>query len=305
MLTEAILDQRLRDVSQVTLGDMLDRLPRLRRLSVPLHTSIEARRRALAAELASVRYCQALAESMAEGFGRYLGLEHQYVQLDADTEQRLLALYRGLAARFGQALAQPDWTLEVERLLSEHHESLRAEVRRALVACGAWQGEGEPLVRPVCAQYPADLQLQLLGLDVATLAEPVLDLGCGEDGLLVHYLRRLGVEAWGLDRHADADPYLVRGDWFSPLVSSRSWGTIIAHQSFSLHFLHAHLRSEALAVRYARAYMTYLSALRPGGQFVYAPGLPFIEGVLPAARFAVTTRPLPLQGWTATTVRHL
>jgi hypothetical protein len=39
--------------------------------------------------------------------------------------------------------------------------------------------------------------------------------------------------------------------------------------------------------------MQLLDALVPGGSFVYAPGLPFVERFLPAERFGVVRRALP------------
>ena len=73
---------------------------------------------------------------------------------------------------------------------------------------------------------------------------------------------------------------------------------MLSHHAFSLHFLHHHRAQGPEAYAYAQAYMAILRSLRVGGRFVYVPGLPFIEALLPAAQYRCTRAPLPagLQG---------
>ena len=62
--------------------------------------------------------------------------------------------------------------------------------------------------------------------------------------------------------------------------------------ALSIHFLHHHLRPDGHPDRYAQKYMDVLQALRPSGRFIYAPGLPFIESLLPRNRYLVEKRPV-------------
>jgi SAM-dependent methyltransferase len=149
-----------------------------------------------------------------------------------------------------------------------------------------------PVPELICAEYSPALQLRVLGLDVARIAEPILDLGCGAGAALVRELRRLGKEAYGVDRAVDDGPFLFGGDWLDFPLGRLRWGTVISHMGFSSHFLHHHLRPGPAAASYARRYMDVLASLRPGGLFVYAPGLPFLEPLLPPERYAVTRRPV-------------
>jgi len=144
----------------------------------------------------------------------------------------------------------------------------------------------------ICAEYSPALQLRVLGLDAARLAEPVLDLGCGSRVALVRELRGLGKEAHGLDCAVSGDPLVLYGDWLDVELGQRRWGTVISHMGFSTQFLRHHLRRGPGAERYARRYMDVLASLRPGGLFVYAPGLPFFEPLLPPERYAVVRRPV-------------
>lgn len=145
----------------------------------------------------------------------------------------------------------------------------------------------------ICREYGSELQLELMGLEENTLFEPIVDLGCGPQAVLVRELRAREMDAVGVDRYIDVPAtFAMQGDWMTfPLGESR-WGTIISHQAFSLHFVHHHLASEEAAATYAKRYMQILRALRPGGRFVYTPGLPFFERLLPPA-FSIKRVPLP------------
>jgi hypothetical protein len=85
---------------------------------------------------------------------------------------------------------------------------------------------------------------------------------------------------------------VIKGDWLNFEFGVNRFGTIVSHQAFSLHFLRHHLTPGDLARRYAVAYRAILGSLRKNGRFVYAPGLPFIERLLPAP-FAVARTELP------------
>jgi hypothetical protein len=71
----------------------------------------------------------------------------------------------------------------------------------------------------------------------------------------------------------------------------RRWGSILAHMSFTNHFVLQDRWSDEQAERYALVYMKILRALAPGGAFHYAPGVPFIEQHLPA-NLQVTRQPV-------------
>jgi SAM-dependent methyltransferase len=133
----------------------------------------------------------------------------------------------------------------------------------------------------------------VLGINPDSVTAPLLDLGCGEEAQLVHHLRRVGVAAFGLDAFApEGVPFLVRGDWLTAPLERRRWGTVVSHMAFSLHFFHHHLADHPVRAMYARRYMDILAALAPGGRFVYSPGLPFLEGLLPREQYRIRRRPV-------------
>jgi hypothetical protein len=143
------------------------------------------------------------------------------------------------------------------------------------------------LQEPTCATYSAEFQLSMLGLQPEMMTTPVLDLGCGADARLVTALNARGMTAFGVDRMAQDSDRVRRADWFDAPLTPNTWGTIIAHMSFSTHFLHHHLRADGHPEQYARGYMAILRALKAGGCFAYTPGLPFIETLLPRDQYRV------------------
>ncbi len=146
--------------------------------------------------------------------------------------------------------------------------------------------------RPVSEEYSAEVQLQVLHLTPAEISEPILDIGCGKEANLVHWLRSQRMNAVGVDRFGDPSRGCIVMDWFEFPFVPDYFGTIIAHLSYSLHFLRHHLAPDGQAERFAKQYMSILRSLRVGGRMVYAPGLPFIERLLPPSRYAVTRYPI-------------
>jgi len=142
------------------------------------------------------------------------------------------------------------------------------------------------------AEYSAEFQIELLGLDVKSLPEPILDIGCGSKASLVRELRRRGKTAFGLDRDVKADDFLISADLFDYPLKMNSWGTVISHQSLSNYFLESHLKSGLEAAKCAMKYMEVLRSLKRGGVFAYAPGLPFIEEILPADKYRFVRMPI-------------
>jgi hypothetical protein len=137
-------------------------------------------------------------------------------------------------------------------------------------------------------EYSADLQLKVLNLKLAEVSEPILDVGCGKDAMLVQLFRQHGMSAIGIDLDAKPQVGGVSVDWFQFPFVPGYFGTIVAHLSFTLHFLKHHLDPSGDAERFAKQYMAMLRALKVGGRMTYAPGLPFIERLLPAREYSVS-----------------
>jgi hypothetical protein len=246
---------------------------------------------------------------------RFLLSRNQFLPLDARRTAALEALHARALAALGQALREGGTESALAGGLAAVATAYRDELAAFVAALGPDAGEQLPaaLREVVSAEYSPELQLAVLGLDAASLEEPLLDLGCGPEAKLVRFLRQAGKQARGVDRLVEPAPGLLRADWLEVPLPPASLGTLLSHLGFSLHFLHHHLRPGDGALQYARRYMELLRTLRPGGVFAYAPGLPFIEEHLDPAAWQVERTPVPVpEGraplsipWYASRVRRL
>jgi len=139
-----------------------------------------------------------------------------------------------------------------------------------------------------CSEYSAELQLEMLGIDIHTCLQPLLDIGCGKSFSLIQHLRSCEIDACGFDRFPSETPFIFQSDWLTFNYGVGIWGTITSHLGFTNHFRHHHFRQDGNYVEYAQTYMKILSSLKPGGGFHYCPDLPFIEEFLDPSIFSVT-----------------
>ena len=231
----------------------------------------------------------ALAEALAAWWVRWLRRKSQFAQLDART---VADGYRRALAQVADVLAGSGSTEAVREILASHHRGVMGYIASL-----------DP-PDTVSAEYSAGLQLRVLGLSAETLAEPILDVGCGANASLVRALRDAGLDATGIDRDAPTDVGIA-ADWLTFAYGEDRWGTIVSHLAFSLHFLHHHLAGRPLAFTYAKRYMAILHSLRAGGTFAYVPALPFIEDLLPTETYRVERTPVPGTDQTSTRVVRL
>ena len=221
---------------------------------------------------------------------------HPYLLLSQDHWRRWRtlheALIKSLASLLRAARTPDDLAQRLHEVLSRYLDGLLVFLDDA----GTEQHAGDAFLEqlPPCALYSPETQLSVLSLDATSLREPILDLGCGREARLFHHLTERGLRVVGVDRFVDPAPSLLRLDWFGFPLGAPLWGTILAHQSVSLHFLHHHLRQSPAALDYARLMMRLLNSLKPGGRLVYAPGLPFFEPLLDELEYRIHRFPITL-----------
>lgn len=133
------------------------------------------------------------------------------------------------------------------------------------------------------------MQLEVLDLAISEIEGPVFDLGCGSEARLGRYLQHRGIEAFGIDRelYESDDNHLYAMTWFDFPLGELSAELIISHLAFSSHLLYQHTSGGLKLSAYVDHNYRILDALRVGGEFRYAPALPFLEMGLPKDRFAV------------------
>ncbi len=263
-------------------------------LSDDVLAAVLAHRAEILEQLASAAGRETAAQTMVRRTRRFLDVRAQYARLEPLEVEALTELYRQLVASLHPVVRKGGAGLgpALDELATAH--------LRNLLALLAAARDHEELVRAatgeattLCAGYRPALQLAVLGVDPRELMEPILDVGAGPEGALVRELAARGLDVRGIDRLAEPGPGLEPGDWLDYPMEPGRWGTILSHMAFSNHFLRHHRQGDAEALRYAARYMEFLGALCPGGRFIYAPSLPFVEELLDAATFRVRHHRVP------------
>ena len=153
------------------------------------------------------------------------------------------------------------------------------------------KAENPEITNVICSEYSALLQINILNIDVQSISEPLLDIGCGENAWLVKHLRSRGIDAYGLDRLSKNNPdYIFNSNWMEFDFEPMRWGTIVSNLSFALHFTNHNLRKDGDYIAYTNKYLEILKSLKINGCFYYAPSLPFIETYLPIDKYKVEGR---------------
>jgi hypothetical protein len=213
---------------------------------------------------------------------------NQFMDISGRHSISLHAIYRALWDDIISALGNND--KDLDPLEKRHGRRVADWLMLTNPIVHAESDSSNPYVQQaVCAEYSAQTQIKVLRLDLDSLIEPVLDIGCGRSAHFVQYLRKKGIAAYGVDRFIHvAGKHLHRSDWLEFRLQRAQWGTIVSNLSFSHHFLHQHNRAGGQFHAYAKRYMEILQALRPGGSYHYAPQLPMIEMYLPPDQYAVS-----------------
>jgi hypothetical protein len=225
---------------------------------------------------------------------------NQYYTFDKQAHLILRGLYVDLFTNIKKR------TSSIESIAEKHYFNLITWLQETnSFAEKIYTSKGEIVESVACSEYSPDLQIEILQIDIDQLIEPVLDIGCGKQGNLVLFLRQKGIDAYGFDRFAYDNSALSNSDWFEYTFEKDKWGTIISNLGFSNHFQHHHFRDDGNFIDYAKKYMDILSSLKIGGNFHYAPDLPFVEQYLDKDKYQFTKRSIGNYEFKSTRIKRL
>ncbi|MDD3321281.1 MAG: hypothetical protein PHS59_07545 [Paludibacter sp.] len=210
---------------------------------------------------------------------------NQYFSFNSQSVEELKSIYRQLNSTI-RMLKDDASTAELEFVSQQHYNNLCDWLVKTNAFAGKMYDKNQEFAQPVaCSEYPPSLQLNILQLDIKTMLQPVLDIGCGREMNLVNYLRDNGIEAYGIDRFENKSPFYQKTDWLEYQFESNKWGTIISNLGFSNHFTHHNARIDGKYRDYAIKYMEILDSLQLNGSFHYSPDLPFIEVYIDKSKY--------------------
>ena len=198
---------------------------------------------------------------------------NQYLNISDRHRKRLADLYH----RTWYLLQSND---DVDSVLrAEHYPAIQAWVSELYPQDQLKALMHQQAIRAVtCSEYSAELQMDVLALDIEDIHGPVLDIGCGFSAPLVHYLLSRDVEVYGFDRIVEKETSFIKeADWFNYNYLQRSWGTIISHMAFSNHYRYTLNHDHELKKKMESVFSIILSSLSLGGCLVFAPGSKDLE----------------------------
>lgn len=210
---------------------------------------------------------------------------NQYYSFNKQSKSQLRKIYADL---FNKIRAGK---IPIEEISENHYQQLQSWLRKCNpFAEKIYSGSNYQIEAIACSEYSPELQIEVLGIDLEKIKQPVLDIGCGKQGNLVKFLTNQDIEAYGIDRFTFADANLTNSDWLEFDYGINKWGCIISNLGFSNHFIHHNLRNDGNYIAYAKTYMAILQSLKKGGSFYYAPDLAFIEMYLDKNIYKTETR---------------
>ncbi len=162
---------------------------------------------------------------------------NQYYSFNSKTKKELKAIYSDLL----KDIQNKRFT--IEELTSIHYEKLKKWLEESNpFAKKAYSNDTEKVKPVACFEYSSELQVNILKINIRQLIQPVLDIGCGNQGKLVNYLKNNGIDAYGIDRFNFKSINLEIADWLEYDYGENKWGTIVSNLGFSNHFKHHNLR---------------------------------------------------------------
>ncbi len=225
---------------------------------------------------------------------------NQYYTFDKQAKLILRNLYVDLFANLKKHSSS------IDSIAEKHYENLTKWLQETnSYAEKIYTSKGEMIESVACSEYSPELQIEILQIDLDQIIEPVLDIGCGKQGILILFLRQKGIDAYGFDRFTFDNSALSNSDWFEFKFEKDKWGTITSNLGFSNHFQHHHFRNDGNFINYAMKYMDILCSLKIGGSFHYAPDLPFVEQYLDKDKYLLTKHSIGNYEFKSTIIKRL
>lgn len=221
--------------------------------------------------------------SIYNWFFRECMLYNQYHTFSEKQYETIEKIYERLAVNLGNLSGTSlDYEL-IESVVSKHRELLLEELHET------FDTDNQYDIKKVCSEYSADLQKRILGYRLPNLAEPILDIGCGENAFFVKECIKYGKNVVGIDQYISKEhsTNILCRNWLEFDYQSNYWGTIISHMAFSNHVTYHMTHKTTLFEKYEETYFKILTGLKTDGIFYYSPSLPKIEMKIDKSQYSI------------------
>ncbi|MBN2544324.1 MAG: hypothetical protein JXB50_00915 [Spirochaetes bacterium] len=180
---------------------------------------------------------------------------------------------------------------DLDTIISHHYENLRKWLLTYKPHIKRMNPDNEKYTKTVvCYNYSPEFQINFFDFETDKLKQPILDIGCGYNALLVKHLRALDIEAYGIDVLLnDNHDYLISCSWLEYDYGSEKWGTIISHMAFSNHLINNYKRNDKNYFNYIKKFRDILKSLKKGGTFYYAPSFDLKDIDMDKNKYKVTS----------------
>ena len=206
----------------------------------------------------------------------------QYLPLTNSAINRINEIYKRLILQLRAVNVHAVDRLEIERIVIRHRKEL-IEV----IQSNEFIENIEQVFIP-CSEYSGLFQTKILRLGRVKIHEPIIDIGCGRKHELIDSLYKMGYqEVYGIDQYIDKSDMVICSNWFDFYFRPDTWGTAIAHMSFTNHFRRAWILNDREKQKYADKYMEILSSIKREGRFIYTPAIREIENRLDTKKYRI------------------
>ena len=208
---------------------------------------------------------------------------NQYISLSNKSITNINEIYQTLIFDLRGLIKKEYTRADIEDIVIDHRGKLIHELTN-----NVFSDKTRQIYIP-CAEYTPEFQQKILKLPNRKLPEPILDIGCGKHHGLINSLKESGYHiVYGIDQYTSSEPSVICCNWFEYEFEKRTFGTVLAHMSFTNHFRRSIILDDDKRGMYQDKYFEILESLRAGGLFIYTPAVKQVEKELDTTNFKIT-----------------
>lgn len=207
---------------------------------------------------------------------------NQYISLSNKSITNINDIYQNMIINFRKLVEKNYTRKDIELIVIDHRSKLIHELKN-----NVFSDRNNQIYIP-CAEYSPEFQQKILRITNKNIQEPIMDIGCGKQYGLIHFLKESGYhKVYGIDQYTSSEPFIICCNWFEYEFEKNTFGTVVAHMSFTNHFRRSIILDDDKKMMYQDKYFEILESLKDKGMFIYTPAVKKIEKELDQKKFKV------------------